>query len=266
LSDKVGADQPAGWSASVVRVKETQFRCCSVVNPSAIAMVLAFGITGGLPPSLGLAQGAVTQGAVTQEASTREFSADIVSNSAGDAASPRRGRLYVKDEKVRIEAPELPDGFFVVDGADHVAYFVRPTQRVFMDAKQASRLTRILVRVDPDDPCRQWAAMAAVAGVTGEGDRWLCERSSEGAVDGRAASVYGATSPDHHRISAWIDPKLRIALRILSDDGATVALDNIQAGPQAATLFEVPPNYAKFDPQRLIERIKQSDVWVQPPE
>jgi hypothetical protein len=261
LSDKVGADQPAGWSASVVRVKETQFRCCPVVNPSAIAMVLAFGITGGPLPSLGLAQEAVTQ-----EASTREFSADIVSNRAGDAASPRRGRLYVKDEKMRIEAPELPEGFFVVDGADHVAYFVRPTQRVFMDAKQASRLTRILVRVDPDDPCRQWAAMAVVAGVTGEGDRWLCERSGEETVDGRAASVYGATSPDHHRISAWIDPKLRIALRIQSDDGATVELENIQAGPQAAILFEVPPNYAKFDPQRLIERIKQSDVWVQPPE
>jgi hypothetical protein len=47
----------------------------------------------------------------------------------------------------------------------------------------------------------------------------------------------------------------------------TVAeLKNVQEGPQAAGLFEMPPNYAKFDPQRLIERIKQSDVWVEPPQ
>jgi hypothetical protein len=27
-------------------------------------------------------------------------------------------------------------------------------------------------------------------------------------------------------------------------------------------LFEIPPGLRKFDPQTLIQRIKQSDVWV----
>jgi hypothetical protein len=229
-----------------------------VVKPSAILAVLGFGIAGGLLPS--------SSPALAQESSVREFSADIVSSNADGAAPPQPGRLYVKNEKVRIETSELPDGFFLVDGADHVAYFVRPTQRIFMDAKQTTRLTRILIRVDPDDPCVQWNAMAVAAGLLGGAVRWSCERSGEQTVDGRAATMYQASSSDRRRISAWIDPKLKIALRFVNDDGASVGLKNIQVGPQAAGLFAVPPDYAKFDPQRLIERIKQSDVWVEPPE
>ena len=30
-------------------------------------------------------------------------------------------------------------------------------------------------------------------------------------------------------------------------------------------LFEIPPGFRKFDPQTLIKRIKQSDVWVDAP-
>ena len=40
---------------------------------------------------------------------------------------------------------------------------------------------------------------------------------------------------------------------------------NIVEGPQSASLFEIPAGYRKFDPQALIEIIKQSDVWVDEP-
>ena len=35
--------------------------------------------------------------------------------------------------------------------------------------------------------------------------------------------------------------------------------------PQPSSLFAVPPDYRKFDPMQLINQIKQSDVWVEPP-
>ena len=47
-------------------------------------------------------------------------------------------------------------------------------------------------------------------------------------------------------------------------DGTAVDLKNIQEQPQPASLFEIPPGYRKFDPKALLERIKQSDVWVDP--
>ena len=49
-------------------------------------------------------------------------------------------------------------------------------------------------------------------------------------------------------------------------DGVTITVQNLQEGPQSARLFVIPTNFRKFDPQALIKRIKQSDVWVdQPP-
>jgi hypothetical protein len=45
-------------------------------------------------------------------------------------------------------------------------------------------------------------------------------------------------------------------------DGTTIAVENIHEEPQPAHLFEIPPGFHKFDPQALIKRIKQSDVWV----
>jgi hypothetical protein len=63
----------------------------------------------------------------------------------------------------------------------------------------------------------------------------------------------------------WIDPDLQFPLRVCSEDGVTVTAENIRVEPQAATLFEIPSNFRKFDPQELIKRIKQSDVWVDEP-
>ena len=61
-----------------------------------------------------------------------------------------------------------------------------------MEARQSSRLTRMFVPVDPAEPCRQWQAMAVLAGVAGQGD-WHCERTGEEVVGGRTAAVRNPT-------------------------------------------------------------------------
>jgi hypothetical protein len=52
------------------------------------------------------------------------------------------------------------------------------------------------------------------------------------------------------------------ALRIKTEDGSTITAENVRDEPQPAQLFEIPPGFRKFDPLNLIQRIKQSDVWV----
>src|SRR5580658_7647118 len=96
-------------------------------------------------------------------AQAQPFSADIVTRH--DDVSAPAGRLRVLDGKVRIETTEHPDGFFLVDTVKPSAYFVRPGARLYMEARQSSRLTRLFVPVDPDVPCRQWQAMARLAGM-----------------------------------------------------------------------------------------------------
>jgi hypothetical protein len=197
-------------------------------------------------------------------ARAQQFSADLVMlRHDGEAPTPA-GRLHVFDNKVRLETPELADGFFLIDGGMPSAYFVRPAARIFMQARQSSRLTRIFVPVDPANPCRQWQAMAKLAGIAEQGD-WHCERSGEETIGGRDTIRYLAVSGSGQEFSGWIDPARKFPLRIKMEDGAIVAAENIRDEPQPAQLFEMPVGLRRFDPRALIEQIKQSDVWVDGP-
>ena len=64
---------------------------------------------------------------------------------------------------------------------------------------------------------------------------------------------------------AWLDARLRFPLKIETEEGKSFALANIREGSQPESLFAIPGDCRKFDPAQLIERIKQSDVWVEPP-
>jgi hypothetical protein len=191
----------------------------------------------------------------------QEFSADIVVMQDNGAAVPA-GKLYVSGDKVRIETPAHADGFFVTDGAVPSAYFVRPPARQFMDAGQSSPLTRIFVPVEPDNPCPQWEAMARLAGIADHGT-WHCERIGREMIDGINVDTYRATSASGRTLLGWVDPLRKFPLRIKTEDGALYEIGNLRDGPQSAALFQIPASFQKLDPQALIDRIKQSDVWVE---
>jgi hypothetical protein len=223
-----------------------------IISPSCVTWLSLFGVVGFLMCGCASAQ-------------AEQFSADLVTTHVDGTVTAPAGKLRVFNDKVRIETPDFADGFFLIDGANRAAYFARPAERIFMDARQSSRLTQIFVSVDPGDPCRQWQIMAKLAGAADPSDSWRCERVGEEIIDGRRAAAYRAMSRPGRDLVGWIDLELKFPLRIKMEDGATIAVQNIQEGPQPARLFEIPPGFRKFDPQALIERIKQSDVWVDEP-
>ncbi|WP_213738703.1 hypothetical protein [Bradyrhizobium sp. dw_411] len=198
-------------------------------------------------------------------ARAQQFSADLVTLKDDGAPAPA-GRLRVSGDKVRIETPELADGFFVIEGTKHAAFFVRPAARLFMEARQSNRLTRIFVPVDPDNPCRQWEAMAKVAGIVNQDAKdqgnWRCERIGEETVEGNNTIAYRAILSPNQEMLGWIDSARKFPLRIKTEDGTVVAAQNLRDEPQSAQLFEIPSGFRKFDPEALIRQIKQSDVWV----
>jgi hypothetical protein len=194
-------------------------------------------------------------------AQAQQFSADLLATQGDGAAATPAGKLHVFDDKVRLETPELADGFFLIDGAKPSAYFVRPAARIFMDARQSSRLTQMFVQVDPANPCLQWQAMARLAEAADQGD-WRCERIGEDAIGGRNATKYRAIAASGRVLFGWIDATYKFPLQIRSEDGVTVTAGNVRDEPQPAPLFEIPAGFRKFDPRVLIEQIKQSDVWV----
>jgi hypothetical protein len=190
-----------------------------------------------------------------------QFSADIVSR---DVAGRVTGsaRLYVADRRVRIETTEASAGFFLIDGATDTALFVRPAQRVFMDAKRSTPLTQIFVPVDSNHPCRAWQAAAQNADVPGAGGHWHCARIDAVSISRHPTFEYDVISPDRTQSRRWIDPELAFPIKVRGADGATIALEHLRVGPQPQSLFAVPPSFNKLEPQALIDRIKQSDVWA----
>ena len=144
---------------------------------------------------------------------------------------------------------------------DRSAYFVRPAARVFMDARQSSRLSRLFVQVDPADPCRQWQAMAKLAGIAEQGD-WHCERTGEEMIGAQNTIRYRAVSAPGGNFSAGSMPRANSRYGSKRRTAPSSLAENIRDEPQPAQLFEIPPGFRKFDPQILIQQIKQSDVWV----
>jgi len=65
--------------------------------------------------------------------------------------------------------------------------------------------------------------------------------------------------------TGWIDRARSFPVQIKMVDGTVISADHIRDEPQPAQSFEIPAGLRKFDPQALIRRIQQSDVWVEPP-
>jgi hypothetical protein len=107
--------------------------------------------------------------------------------------------------------------------------------------------------------------VAIVAGVANQAGQWHCRRLGHDNVAGRYVVKYHVMSPQGQADAGWIDPRLKFPVVFQFKDGTRVELDNIRKGPQPAELFEIPSDLRKFDPRELIEHIKQSDVWVDPP-
>jgi hypothetical protein len=195
-------------------------------------------------------------------ASAQQFSAELARRDAAGQIS--RGRLSVAGSNIRIEAPDLETGFFLVDTDAKTAYFVQPDRGVFMDARQSSVLTELLVPIDPDAPCPQWQAMAQISGSAASGAAWSCDRVGAETRAGRTIVKYDMTSPRGRHYSGWIDSQLRYVVRIQAYDGSTTELTGVQETPQPDSAFRMPAGLRKFDPAQLMEIMKHSDVWVDP--
>jgi hypothetical protein len=122
-----------------------------IISPPRLTWLIVLGLAGFLA------------GGGSAPARAQQFSANLVTTHVDGTAIASHLRVF--NNKVRIETPEFPDGFFLIDGVSRAAYFARPGQGVFMDARQSSRLTRLFVPVDLGDPCLQWQEMAMLAGV-----------------------------------------------------------------------------------------------------
>jgi hypothetical protein len=65
--------------------------------------------------------------------------------------------------------------------------------------------------------------------------------------------------------AVFVKPERRIFMDVPAPHWESHPLEHLQVGPQPASLFIIPADYRKLDPQALIKRIQKSDVWVESP-
>ena len=178
----------------------------------------------------------------------QDFSADAVfidrDATAGsleaDKSAHNPSRLFVSEEKIRLEMGRPTGTILLVNAAEQTAFAVFPAKKEYEPlAGAVSEYFRVS---DPEDACHDWQKASA--------QKVDCEKVGHEIVDGRPTVKYRNKNASDVAISAvWIDPELKFVLKWQSA-GIGAELHNIQEGKQAADLFTLPSDYDVPKPRK----------------
>lgn len=166
------------------------------------------------------------------------------------------GKIYVSNDKIRMEQKDGHAGAVIIDGKAGTAFVLIPARKLAMDVNQGGHPMQSLAGLDPDNPCPQLQKMEHDLHKNEKGE-WSCKRIGPETVNGRTAVKIEGTSPAGEQSFGWIDTRLKFLIKSQSAKGAGLELRNIQEGPQPASLFEIPADYQKMDPQAMQRMMQQ---------
>jgi hypothetical protein len=183
------------------------------------------------------------QFAAAQVPSFSPFTADlhITSTRADRAPQDVDGKIFFGSGHVRMN---LDAGghqtAIITDFATKTSDVLMIEQQMYIESKggQMSRgpgssFTQELKPYDPEHPC------ASQPDVT-------CKKIGVEQVNGRTCDHWELTEKNGKVSNLWIDQKLHLPIKIVSDD-STITLSNIKEGQPDANLFKVPDGFKKLD-------------------
>jgi hypothetical protein len=152
------------------------------------------------------------------------------------------GKVYVGGGKMRQEFnADGHDVIQIIDFQRKVSDMLMPQQKMYMEMAYGQMMQQHrgpkmpdLKSFDPTNPCAQAEDMTCekVGSETVNGrstDKWLFKNKKTGDV-----------------MNLWIDKKIMYAIRMISKD-MQMDLTDVKEGMPAASLFEIPAGYRKFD-------------------
>jgi hypothetical protein len=186
-------------------------------------------------------------------AMAQQFSADLVRQKpAGLAPS----KVMVSDAKLRFEAAtaQAKTSVVVIDLNRRDGFIILPQAGSYtlLKTDRMSMAMPFFRPADADDACKAWE--------TAVDKPKSCSKVGPETLNGRDTVKYTGVMHNGEAGTAWVDRKLKFVIKW---EGEKTAADfeNIQEGPQDASLFAAPKGYDKVDPEA--ERQKHSDAKTQ---
>jgi hypothetical protein len=170
----------------------------------------------------------------------QQFSADMVRLKPEGAPN---SKVFVSGDRVRFEVagPSQGHNSVVIVDLKLAAGFMLLSENksyVPLPSGPLSMAMPFFHPADPESGCPAWEKAVGKPGTcTKVGPETLGDRDT---VKYKGAAANGDTG------YAWVDRKLDFVIKWQGEKGS-VEFRNIQEGPQAATLFEVPKGYDKVD-------------------
>jgi hypothetical protein len=174
-----------------------------------------------------------------------DFSADIVNLSATGNTFPVK--IFSTKNKLRFQGQDKnghTTSIMLVDLAAGTSIVLIPQQQQYVQQTRAQipgQGVTFFQPKDVEDACGEWQKMTQ----TDEGvPKEKCRKVGHELVSGRDTVKYESAPAKGESSLVWIDAKLHFPLKWKGPVGAR-ELRNIQKGPQAKELFEIPPGYTK---------------------
>jgi hypothetical protein len=174
----------------------------------------------------------------SRPAPAQEFSAEMVRQKPEGTPTTK---VSVSRGMARFEVTgQTKKSFVIVNLVQRTSSMVLPDAKSYVVSAPGRTPSSIpLLHIeDPDNACQVWEQTTNHPGT--------CKKVGDDTVNGRSTVKYTGTAENGDTGTAWVDRKLHFVIKWEGQKSAA-ELQNIQEGPQAATLFQIPSDYEKLD-------------------
>lgn len=168
----------------------------------------------------------------------QQFSADLVRQKPQNAATTK---VFVSGDKVRFEASgQKTSPYSIINLAQRTSSMVLPDTKSYIVSPpgHVSASYPLFHVDDPENACKTWEKVID--------EPKSCAKVGDDTLNGRSTVKYTGATENGDTGTAWVDRKLNVVIKWQGERSAA-EMQNIQEGPQAASLFEVPSDYEKLD-------------------
>jgi len=189
-----------------------------------------------------------------------QFSADVRVWNKRDSIAHMK--IFVGNKKARLNRQHDLSGYhsvqsLIIDSEAHSVFLLVPEKKSYVEstelAADLSHGASIFRPSDPTNPCAEWIELVRKHFQV----ELRCRKTRDEIFDGRQTENWeGSSTPAGGWGNIWYDPKLRVVIKLRSYPKKALLegydLEDIKEGPQADTLFELPPDYVRMSLADLV--------------